>query len=347
MGTVLNRQIVLERRPNGMVDEGCFARATAPVPEPENGQALVKVLYIAIDPAIRSWIDARGAGYLPAVALGEPVRASGIGVVLESRSETHPVGALVTALTGWQEYALVGSDMSDLPRLGSTLPDGVDPIGAVSVFGQAASTAYAGIERLAQPQPGETLLVSAAASTVGSLVGQIARIRGARVIGTAGSPEKCRWVVEELGFDACIDYKHEDVAARVKELAPKGVDVFFDNVGGELLDTMMRRMAHRGRIVLCGSLSTDNGSEPYRLENYDRLMSRRASMTGFNVMDHWDLFPEAVKQVSEWVESGLIRYRTQVLEGLEACPEALIRLYRGDHLGKLVVHVGDRPTSAA
>lgn len=338
---VVNRQVVLTRRPHGMVTADCFEAAEAPVPVPADGQALVKVLYLAIDPGIRSWIDERGAGYLPAVEIGEPVRASGIGRVIASRSERHPVGALVTALTGWQQYALVGSDLSDLPRLGSTLPDGVDPVGAVSVFGQTAITAYAGVERLAQPEKGETLLVSAAASAVGSLVGQIARVRGARVIGMAGSPEKCRWVVEELGFDACIDYKREDVLRRVKELCPKGVDVFFDNVGGKLLDDMLRRMAHKGRVILCGSLSTDNGATPYRLENYDRLMSRRATMTGFNVMDHWDLFPEALKQVTEWVESGRIRYRTDIVDGLDACPEALLRLYRGEHLGKLVVKVAD------
>ena len=322
-----------------MVEADCFESRSSEVPEPENGQALVRVLYVAIDPGIRSWIDKRGAGYLPAVGIGETVRAAGIGQVIATRSETLPMGALVTALTGWQDYAIVGSDFADLPRLGSALPDGVDPVSAVSVFGQAANTAYAGIERVAEPQPGETMLVSAAASAVGSLAGQIAKIRGARVIGTAGSAEKCRWVVDDLGFDACIDYKREDVAARVKELCPKGVDIFFDNVGGELLDTMLRRMAHQGRVILCGSLSTDNGSEPYRLRHYDRLMSRRATMSGFNVLDHWDLFPESLKQVTEWVESGRIQYRTHVLDGLESCPEALLRLYSGDHLGKLVVKV--------
>lgn len=341
MKSVENGQVVLVRRPEGLVDVGCFERAGAPIPEPADGQALLRVLYIAIDPAIRSWIDARGSGYLPAVELGEPVRASGIGEVIASRSDKHPVGALVTALVGWQEYALVGSDLSDLPRLGTTLPDGVDPVAAVSIFGQTAVTAYAGVERLAQPEPGETLLVSAAASSVGSLVGQIAHLRGARVIGTAGSEEKCRWVRDELGFDDCIDYKREDVASRVKELCPKGVDIFFDNVGGELLDTMLRRMAHRGRVILCGSLSTDNGSDPYRLRHYDRLMSRRATMTGFNVMDHWDLFPEALKQVGEWVHSGRVKYRTHELQGLDACPEALLRMYSGDHLGKLVVRIAD------
>ena len=337
----VNRQVVLVRRPHGMVAEDCFQLAEGPIPEPADGQALIRVLYLAIDPAIRSWIDEKGSGYLPAVELGDPVRASGVGVVVASRSDKHPVGALVTALVGWQEYALVGSDFSDLPRLGSALPEGVDPVAAVSIFGQTATTAYAGVERVAQPAEGETFLVSAAASSVGSLVGQIARLRGARVVGLAGSEAKCRWVCDDLGFDACIDYKREDIYVRLKELCPKGVNIFFDNVGGELLDTVLKRMAHKGRVILCGSLSTDNGSEPYRLQNYDRLMSRRASMTGFNVLDHWDLFPEAAKQVGEWVESGRVKYRTQELQGLDSCPDALLRLYSGDHLGKLVVQIAE------
>jgi NADPH-dependent curcumin reductase CurA len=337
----INRQIVLVKRPRGMVDLDCFEQTESEVPTPLDGQALVEVLYVAIDPAIRNWIDARGAGYLPAVELGEPVRSAGIGRVVATRSDKHPMGALVTALTGWQEYAIVGSDMSDLPRLGSTLPDGFDPIQAVSIFGQSATTAYAGVERAAQPAEGETLVVSAAASSVGSLVGQIARLRGARVIGIAGSDEKCRWVTEDLGFDACINYKTEDVADRLKAICPGGANIFFDNVGGDLLDTVLRRIAFQGRVILCGSLATDNAVEPYRLRRYDRLMSRRATMSGFNVMDHWDLYPEALKQVGEWVATGQIHYRAHVLEGLESCGEGLLRLFRGDHLGKIVVRVSE------
>jgi hypothetical protein len=335
----INHQIVLVKRPQGMVDLDSFQKAESEIPTPLDGQALVQVLYVAIDPAIRNWIDARGAGYMPAVELGEPVRSAGIGRVIATRSDKHPMGALVTALTGWQEYAIVGSDMSDLPRLGSTMPEGVDPIQAVSIFGQSATTAYAGVERAAQPSEGETLVVSAAASSVGSLVGQIARLRGTRVIGIAGSDEKCRWVTDDLGFDACINYKSEDVADRLKALCPKGADIFFDNVGGELLDTVLRRIAFRGRVILCGSLATDNAVEPYRLRHYDRLMSRRATMAGFNVMDHWDLYPEALKRVGEWVTTGQIHYRAHILDGLGSCGEGLIRLFHGDHLGKIVVDI--------
>ena len=339
----LNRQIVLAKRPQGMATPDCFAQASSTIPDPGPGQALLKVLCVGVDPAIRRWIDARGSGYLGPVDLGAPVRANGVGVVVETRSEKLPIGSVVTALTGWQEYALAGSDMSDLPRFASPLPEGIDPVDGISIFGQIAATAYASLVRVAPPQEGETFVVSAAASGVGSLAGQIARIMGARVIGIAGSAEKCRWVTEDLGFDACIDYRTEDVAARLKELAPAGVNTFFDNVGGELLDTVLRRIALRARVILCGSLSTDNLTEPYRLRHYVRLMSRRGQMIGVNVMDHWDLFPEAIKQVGEWLESGQVKHRTYLLDGLERAPEGLDRLYRGDHIGKLVVRVADMP----
>jgi len=337
MQSAVNRQIVLTRRPTGMVDAGCFAEVEAEIPAPSQGQALIKVLCVAIDPAIRGWVDARGSGYLPALELGDPVRSNGVGVVLESRSERLPVGALVTCLTGWQEYALACGDYSDLARFASPLPEGCSAIDGATVMGQVAVTAYAGVMRVAPPVQGETWVVSAAASGVGSLVVQLARLEGARVFGIAGSPDKCAWVKDELGADDCIDYKREDVDARLKALCPKGVNVFFDNVGGPLLDVVLRRIAHRGRIVLCGALATDNAEEPYRLRNYDRLMSRRASMVGLNVMDHWDLFPEALKKVGNWLASGTLSFRTEIVDGLEHAPCALVRLFEGDHLGKLVI----------
>ena len=341
MASGINRQIVLAKRPVGMVDESCFEQVTGAIPTPGDGQALIRVLCVAIDPAIRGWIDARGSGYLPALGLGEPVRANGIGVVLETRSERLPVGALVTCLAGWQEYALACADFSDLTKFASPLPEGCSAVDGATVLGQGAVTAYAGVMRVAPPAAGETWVVSAAASSVGSLVVQLARMEGARVVGIAGSSEKCRFVTSELGADACIDYKREDVDARLKALCPKGVQAYFDNVGGELLDVVLRRIAHRGRIVLCGALSTDNAAEPYRLRNYDRLMSRRASMVGLNVIDHWDLFPEALKRIGNWLASGELVYRSEIVEGLEQAPRALVRLYQGDHLGKLVVRIAD------
>lgn len=339
MTSQVNRQIILTRRPTGMIEPDCFASAEGEIPTPGDGQALVRVLCVGIDPAIRGWIDERGSGYLPALELGDPVRSNGVGVVVESRSERLPVGATVTCLTGWQEYALACGDFSDITKFASPLPEGCRPIDGASIMGQVAVTAYAGVMRVAPPAPGETWLVSAAASGVGSLVVQLAREEGARVVGIAGSPDKCAWVTEELGADDCIDYKREDVDARIKATCPNGVNVFFDNVGGPLLDTVLRRIAHKGRIVLCGALATDNAAEPYRLRNYDRLMSRRASMVGLNVIDHWGLFPEALKAVAEGLESGRLKHRIELVDGLEHAPDALIRLYRGDHLGKLVVQV--------
>ncbi len=340
MSSGVNRQIVLVRRPTGMVDEGCFAEVEGEIPVPGSGQALIRVLCVGIDPAIRGWIDPRGSGYLPALELGDPVRSNGVGVVVESRSERLPVGALVTCLSGWQQYALAYGDFSDLAKFASPLPEGCTPVDGVTVLGQAAVTAYAGVTRVAPPAAGETYVVSAAASGVGSLVVQLARLEGARVVGIAGSPEKCAWVTNALGAEACIDYKREDVDAALKALCPKGVNVFFDNVGGPLLDLVLRRIAHRGRIVLCGTLATDNAQEPYRLRHYDRLMSRRASMVGLNVMDHWDLFPEALKRIGNWLASGTLVHRTEVVDGLEHAPRALVRLYEGDHFGKLVVNLG-------
>ncbi|MDQ1508641.1 MAG: hypothetical protein QOG50_485, partial [Actinomycetota bacterium] len=193
---------------------------------------------------------------------------------------------------------------------------------------------------VAKPLPGETFLVSAAASSVGSIAGQIAKLQGARVIGIAGSAAKCTWVVDELGFDACIDYKTEDVAARLKELAPKGVDVFFDNVGGTLLDTVLRRIALHARVVLCGDISTyDTDTSAPPLQNLRYLMGKRARMEGFNTLDHWDEYEAAVTQLGEWVDDGKLVARVDVLDGLDRAPEALVRLFSGEHLGKLVVRV--------
>jgi hypothetical protein len=199
-----------------------------------------------------------------------------------------------------------------------------------------------GVLDVAQPKPGETFCVSAAAGSVGSVAGQIAKMQGARVIGIAGSPEKCEWVTTELGFDACIDYKREDVAARLKELAPEGVDIYFDNVGGELLDTVLRRIALHARVVLCGDISTYNLDGPAPpLHNLRYVMGRRARLEGFNTLDHWARYGDAAAQLLAWVSEGKIRHRLDVVDGLEHAPEALTRLFSGDHLGKLVVRVSE------
>jgi hypothetical protein len=330
-----NRQVVLAKRPVGMVTESCFETVEVPVPELGSGEALLEVRYLGIDPTIRGWLDERG-NYMPGVAIGEPVRSNGVGIVVETNNpEEYPLGRAFMHLTGWQRYCVVQSN--PFPPI-TMVPEGVDLMHVLSVLGHIGITAYIGVLEVARPQPGETFCVSAAAGSVGSIAGQIAKMQGARVIGIAGSPAKCGYVVAELGFDACIDYKHEDVAARLKELAPRGVDIFFDNVGGELLDTVLRRIAMRARVVLCGDISTYNlEGPPPPLHNVRYLMGKRARMEGFNTLDHWDRYHEAAARLAEWVAAGTVTHRAHVLKGLDRAPEALVRLFTGDHLGKLVV----------
>jgi NADPH-dependent curcumin reductase CurA len=320
-----------------MVTEECFALHDAPTPELGPGEAMLEVQYVGIDPTIRGWLDERG-NYMAGVALGEVVRSNGVGIVVETRDpEKYPLGRAFMALTGWQQYRVLAAEEL-LPV--TMVDEDVDPLDTLHVLGHVGLTAYLGVVEVAKPEPGETFAVSAAAGSVGSIAGQIAKLRGAHVIGIAGSPEKCRWVVDDLGFDACVDYKREDVAARLKELAPGGVNVFFDNVGGELLDTMLRRIAGRGRIVLCGDISTYNlEGPPPPLHNVRYLMGKRARMEGFNTLDHWDGYAAAAAQLRAWIADGSITYRMQVLDGLERAPEALVRLFNGDHLGKLAIDV--------
>jgi len=324
-----------------MVDVSCFGRKEGTIPEPGPEQALLRVLSVAIDPAIRGWLNERGSGYLPPQVIGEPVRSNGVGVVVRTTTEALPVGAMVTTLTGWQEWALACSDFSDIAKLGTVIPEGISPVEALAVHGQIATTSYVGVEVVAKPVANETMVISAAASAVGSLVGQMARRRGALVIGIVGNEEKRHWVTDELGFEACINYRTDDIASSLLQLAPKGVDVFFDNVGGEILDTVLRRMALHGRAILCGTLATANMVEPYRLQHWERILSRRISISGFNAMDHWDRFPEATAAVTRWIADGSVKYRAEVVDGLERAPEALVRLFEGDHLGKLVINVSE------
>jgi NADPH-dependent curcumin reductase len=328
---------VLAKRPVGMVTELCFDTTESPVPQLGEGEALLEVRYLGIDPTIRGWLDERG-NYMAGVGIGEVVRSNGVGVVIETNnSDEYPLGRAFMHLTGWQQYCVVQSN--PFPPI-TMVPEGVDVFDVLGVLGHVGITAYVGVLEVAKPQPNETFCVSAAASSVGSIAGQIAKMQGAEVIGIAGSPEKCAWVTDDLGFDASIDYKREDIAARLKELAPKGVDVFFDNVGGELLDTVLRRLAMRARIVLCGDISTYNLDGPApALHNIRYLMGKRARMEGFNTLDYWDHYTAAAEQLAAWLAAGRIKHRVHELDGLDRAPEALVRLFSGEHLGKLVVRL--------
>jgi NADPH-dependent curcumin reductase CurA len=334
-----NRRILLTARPDGLVTEDCLARVEEPVPGLADGEALARVLTLSVDPTNRVWMREEDS-YLPAIELGDVVRAAGLAQVVESRSDAYAVGDLVMGLPGWQEYWLLTPDDG-----GNVVPAGLAPEDMLSIYGATGVTAYFGLLEIGQPQPGETVVVSGAAGGVGSVAGQLARIAEAgRVIGIAGTEEKCRWVVDDLGFDACINYRTDDVAARLGELCPDGIDVFFDNVGGEILDTVLDQLALRARIVLCGAISEYTRAEPQGIKNYFKLVTQRGRMEGFIILDYVDRFVEAITALLPWVLEGRIKYSVEVIDGLEHAPDTLNRLFTGEHAGKLVIRVAE-PTS--
>ena len=330
------RRILLAARPSGLVDADTLRiDDTAAVPEPAEGQALVRVGHLSIDPTIRTWMD-DAPGYLPPIGIGDVVRSGGIGEVVASRSDALAVGDTVFGMLGWQEYALVdGADGSM-----TVVPPGLDPAVVLGVLGVTGMTAYFGITDIGRPQPGATVVVSGAAGATGSVTGQIARIEGAaRVVGIAGSAEKCAWLVDELGFDHAINYRDEDVGARLRETCPDGIDVYFDNVGGTILDACLANLAMRARVVLCGAISQYNEDRPVGPRNYLQLIVKRARMEGFLILDYLDRFPEAQMRMAGWVMEGRIQHREHVVDGLEHAGEALNLLFSGGNTGKVVVAV--------
>ncbi len=335
---LINRQIVLRRRPCGLVAPGDTELVAVPAPHPAEGEALLRTTYVGLDAAVRTWLDDR-PGYLPPVAVGEVIRAAGVGEVVETRCDAYQVGDIVTTLTGFQEYAIIRDDIFSTPIRGEG-----DQRAIMSVYGSGGATAYFGMMEVGRPRPGETVVVSAAAGATGSIAGQVARIAGARVVGIAGGPEKCRAVVEDFGFDACIDYKNDDVPAALKRLCPKGVNVYFDNVGGEILNAVLGRLAPKARIVLCGVISSYLTGEHPGPANYVNLLSKTASMRGFNALEMWDRFDEAFADLRQWGADGRLVHRETVFEGLESCVDALNGLFSGANIGKMLVRVSE-PTA--
>ena len=335
-----NRQIVLRRRPVGLVRPDDTELVSSPAPDPAAGEALLRTTYVGIDAAARTWLDDR-PGYLPPVGIGEVIRAAGIGEVVESRCDAYEVGDIVTTLTGFQEYAIIRDDLFSTPIPGET-----DQVAIMSVYGSGGATAYFGMTEVGRPQPGETVVVSAAAGATGSIAGQVAKIAGARVVGIAGGPAKCRAVVEDFGFDACIDYKNEDVPAALKRLCPRGVDVYYDNVGGEILNAVLGRLAPKARVVLCGVISSYLTGEHPGPSNYVNLLARTASMQGFNALQMWERFDEAFTDLRRWGREGRLVHRATVYDGLESCVDALNGLFTGANIGKMLVKIsvptGDR-----
>jgi hypothetical protein len=318
-----------------MVGDEHFRWVEEPAPElTADRQVLVRMLYLSCDPTQRGWM-ARDT-YLPAVAIGEVMRSFGVGRVVESRHPGYAEGQLVQGLLGWQDYALLDGDSARL----SVVPEGVPIPIAMSALGITGLTAYFGLLEIGRPEAGETVVVSGAAGATGSVVGQIARLKGCRVVGIAGGPEKCRWLVDEARFDAAIDYRREDVAARLAELCPGGIDVYFDNVGGEILDAALARLAFKGRVVLCGAIADYNRSElgpgP---RNYLNLLLQRGRMEGFIILDFLERAGEAVAELGRWVEAGEIKVEVDIQEGLENAPRTLRRLFTGANRGKQLLRI--------
>lgn len=331
-----NRQILLRRRPAGLVAAEDTELVTVPAPTPGDGEALVRTSYVGIDAAVRTWLDDQ-PGYLPPVQLGDVIRAAGIGKVVESRCAAYSVGDIVTTLTGFQEYTIVRDDLFTTPVPGPG--DQVDQLAVMSVYGPTGATAYFGMTGIGRPAPGETVVVSAAAGATGSIAGQIARIAGARVVGIAGGPHKCRAVVEDFGFDACIDYRNDDLPAALKRHCPHGVNVYFDNVGGPILDAVLGRLAPKARVVLCGVISSYLTGEHPGPANYVNLLAKTATMQGFNALDEWGRFGEAFAALRGWEEQGLLTHREHIFDGIESCVDALNGLFTGTNIGKTLVRI--------
>jgi NADPH-dependent curcumin reductase CurA len=330
--TEMNRQWLLRARPVGMVKESDFELRTAPIPAPAEGQLLIRSRWLAFEPAMRGWIEDR-PNYIPPVPLGDVMRGVAVGEVIESRLEGYAPGDLVTGMTGWQEWALGDGALRKLPP-------GTDPRLALSVLGLTGITAYFGLLELGRPRESDQVVISGAAGATGSVVGQIAKRKGCRVIGIAGGPEKCAWLTGEAHFDAAIDYKSEDVDARLSALCPDGIDLFFDNVGGPVLDEVLARIARGARIVLCGAISRYNAEEPPPgPRNYYRLVAQRGRMEGFVVLDYLPRAGEAIADLAAWVADGSIAWKADVQKGFENVPRTLLRLYSGANFGKQLLEL--------
>ncbi len=332
-----HRVIKMASHPDGALEDDDFDLVDERVPEPADGEALVRTLYLSLDPAIRVWMNGIDT-YVPGIQVGDVMRAGGLGEVVQSRNAAYTEGDLVFGMMQWSEYCIAraGPDgMMTLPRQ--------EPITAfLSVLGVTGLTAYFGMFDVAQPKEGETVVVSGAAGAVGSVAGQIGKIIGCRVVGIAGGPEKCAWITDELGFDAWIDYKSEDVAARLRETCPDGIDVFFDNVGGEILDAVLGQINLHARIALCGAISQyDTAELSPGPRNFINLIPQRGRVEGFILLDYRDRFLDAILQLGQWVQDGRIRYAEDIVDGLENAPAAFRRLFTGENTGKLIVKVAE------
>jgi len=333
-----NRIWKLRKRPVGEVSEGDLELVEEPVPALKDGEVLLRVVYLSLDPTNRIWMSDRDQ-YMPPVEIGDPMRGGGIAIVEESRFDGLAPGDIVnTGLGQWSLYIVKpGNEVNKLPQI-----PGLPLTAFMGPLGMTGMTAYFGLMDIGKPQPGETVVVSAAAGAVGSMVGQIAKIQGCHVVGIAGSDEKCKWLTETAGFDAAINYKAEDVGAGLDKHCPDGIDINFENVGGDIMDTILTRLNDFARMPLCGLISSYNATEPVPGPyNFSMLLMRHVTLKGFIVTDYIDRFPEGMQAMGQWLMEGKIKFETDIVDGLENAPAALDRLFTGKNLGKLAVKVSE------
>ena len=334
MTTETNRQFLLAKRPVGAATRDTFTYQQVPVGQPKEGQILVKNQYLSLDPAMRGWMN-EGKSYIPPVGLGEVMRALGVGQVIASSHPDFAVGDYVNGALGVQDYFL------GEPRGFYKVDPKLAPLPVyLSALGMTGMTAYFALLEVGAPKAGETVVISGAAGAVGSIAGQIAKLKGCRVVGIAGGKEKCNLLIEELGFDGVIDYKNEDVIAGLKRECPKGVDVYFDNVGGDILDAVLSQLNFKARVIICGAISQYNNKEAVKgPANYLSLLVNRARMEGFIVMDYADRYVVAGQEMAGWLAKGQLKSREDIVEGLETFPETLMKLFNGENNGKLILKV--------
>ncbi|WP_432455422.1 NADP-dependent oxidoreductase [Agarivorans sp. QJM3NY_29] len=325
------QSIHLVKRPSATIEANCFELREHQAQPLQAGEFRVKQTHMSLDPAMRGWMSADTESYIPPVGLGEVMRASGIGEVLESLHPDFPVGAMVMGMFGWTEQTISQGKGVNI------IPSGLSAEAVLAVLALPGMTAAQGLLEIAKPKSGETLLVSGAAGSVGSLVGQLAKAEGLRVIGVAGSDEKCRWLVEDLGFDGAINYKIEDVAQRVAALTPAGVDIYFENTGGAIQQAAMDNMNAFGRIVVCGMISDYNATTPSAGPNWMTIIKKRLTIQGFTMPDHLHRAPQLMQQVAGYLQAGQLQYRVHVLEGLVSAIDGINLLFNGENQGKLLV----------
>ncbi len=336
-----NRQWVLRQRPKGLIQDGDLELIETPVPDLKDAEVLVRTLYLSLDPTNRTWMN-DSEGYLPPVGLGEVMRGLTLGVVEQSKSERFKEGDVVTPLAGgWADYAVVHEQGLRPVHRAPGLPLTAN----LSVLGMTGLTAYFGVTDVLKAKAGETLVISAAAGAVGSIAGQVAKQRGAHVIGIAGGPDKCRWLTEELGFDAAVDYKNEDVGEALDRLAPNGIDLNFENVGGDIMIAVWNRLNVHARMAVCGLISSYNATRMPPSPNFSRIITHRLNVQGFLVLDYAPRAREMVEEMGPWLADGRVKWKVHVDDGLEGAVTSLNRLFTGDHDGKLLVRVSEEPAA--